>query len=145
MRRVLMLVAILSMLAGGAHAQAAAEFQKILDSYAKALDSGDVETLVGLYSANGVFMREDKSAAVGHEALRAAYKDIFASVKTSLTFKVEDAEQAGDLGWARSLSTGKIKMLATGAEAEGSYNELVVFKREGGAWKIRSYLYASSK
>lgn len=143
--RVLSLAAVLAALAGSAHAQASAEFQKILDAYSKALDANDVETLVGLYSADGVFMREDMPAVVGRDALRASYKDVFTALKVALVFKVQEAEQSGDLGWARSLSTGKVKVLATGAETTASYNQLVVFRKEGGTWKIRSYLYASNK
>jgi uncharacterized protein (TIGR02246 family) len=144
-RRVLSLAAILTALASTAHAQAAAEFQKILDSYSKALDANDIETLVGLYTPDGVFMREDMPAVVGRDALRASYKNVFATLKVALGFKVQEAEQSGDLGWARSVSTGKVKVLATGAETSETYNQLVVFKKDGGAWKIRSYLYASTK
>jgi len=144
-RLALSLAAVLVALASNAHAQAAADFQKILDTYSKALDSNDVETLVGLYASNGVLVREDKPPAIGKEALRAAYKDTFATLKAALAFKVQDAEQSGELGWARSVATGKVKVLATGKETSDSYNELIVFRREGGAWKIRTYFYASSK
>jgi ketosteroid isomerase-like protein len=84
-------------------------------------------------------------AVVGRDALRASYKNVFATLKVALGFKVQEAEQSGDLGWARALSTGTVKVLATGAESRGSFNQLVVFRREGGAWKIRSYLFASDK
>jgi len=144
-RFVLSFAALLCALAGNAQAQPTAEFQKILDSYSKALDANDVETLVGLYSPNGVFMREDMPAVVGREALRASYKNVFATLKVGLSFKVQEAEQSGDLGWARALSTGTVKVLATGAESRESFNQLVVFRREGGAWKIRRYLLASDK
>jgi len=144
-RFVLSFAALLCALAGNAQAQPTAEFQKILDSYSKALDANDVETLVGLYSPNGVFMREDMPAVVGREALRASYKNVFATLKVGLSFKVQEAEQSGDLGWARSVSTGKVKVLASGAETSESYNQLIVFRKEAGAWKIRSYLYASNK
>ena len=144
-RFVLSFAALLCALAGNAQAQPTAEFQKILDTYSKALDANDVETLVGLYSPNGVFMREDMPAVVGREALRASYKNVFATLKVGLSFKVQEAEQSGDLGWARSVSTGKVKVLASGAETSESYNQLIVFRKEGGAWKIRSYLFASDK
>ena len=144
-RRVLSLAAILVALAGSAHAQAAADFQKILDTYSKALDSNDVESLVNLYTADGVFTRDDMAPVVGRDALRASYKNVFATLKVFLTFKVLEAEQSGDLGWARATSNGKVKVLATGQETSEAFNELVVFKKEGGTWKIRNYLYASSK
>ena len=144
-RFVLSFAALLCALAGNAQAQPTAEFQKILDTYSKALDANDVETLVELYSPNGVFMREDMPAVVGRDALRDSYKNVFATLKVGLSFKVQEAEQSGDLGWAHSVSTGKVKVLASGAETSESYNQLIVFRKEGGAWKIRSYLYASNK
>jgi len=144
-RHVLCFVAVLAAFAGEARAQAAPEFQKILETYAAALDGNDVETLVGLYAPEGVFMAEGEKAAVGRDALRASYKAIFATLKVGLKFSLQEAEQSGDLGWARALSTGTVKVLATGAETQNSFNLLVVFRREGGAWKIRSYLYASDK
>ena len=144
-RYALSFVGLLCALAGNAQAQPTAEFQKILDTYSKALDANDVETLVELYSPNGVFMREDMPAVVGRDALRDSYKNVFATLKVGLSFKVQEAEQSGDLGWARSVSTGKVKVLPSGAETTESYNQLIVFRKEGGAWKIRSYLYASNK
>jgi uncharacterized protein (TIGR02246 family) len=144
-RHVLCLAALLAVFAGSARAQAVPEFQKMLETYSAALDANDVETLVGLYSPNGVFMREGMKAAVGQEAVRASYKAIFAALKVGLKFSLQEAEQSGDLGWARALSTGTVKVLATGAETKNSFNQLVVFRREGGAWKIRSYLFASDK
>ena len=49
------------------------------------------------------------------------------------------------MAWLRSTSKGRIKTLATGADAVESFNDLVVFRRDGGTWKIRCYLYASNK
>ena len=144
-RHVLCLAAVLAAFAGSARAQTVPEFQKILETYSAALDANDVETLVGLYSPNGVFMREGMTAVVGQGALRTSYKAVFAALKVGLRFSVQEAEQSGDIGWARALSTGTVKVLATGAETRESFNQLVVFRREGGAWKIRSYLFASDK
>jgi uncharacterized protein (TIGR02246 family) len=144
-RHVMCLAAVLAAFAGAARAQAVPEFEKILATYSAALDANDVETLVGLYGADGVFMGEGAKAAVGRDAVRAAYKAIFAALKVGLRFSLQEAEQSGDLGWARALSTGTVKVLSTGAETQQSFNLLVVFRRESGAWKIRSYLYASDK
>jgi ketosteroid isomerase-like protein len=144
-RRAVCFAAVLAACAGPARAQAGAEFHKILETYSAALDANDVETLVGLYSANGVFMREGMTAVVGQDALRAAYRTIFATLKVGLRFSLQEAEQSGDLGWVRALSTGTVKVLATGVETRESFNQLIVLRREGGAWKIRSYLYASDK
>ena len=133
---------------GSALAQPAADaapLAAIMERYAAALRSNDVEALVGLYAADGVFMRENFPAVAGTDALRAAYRDLFAALKVDLSFKILEAEVAGDLAWLRGISTGRLKVLATGVETADSFNQLVVFRRIGAAWKIRSYLFASDK
>jgi ketosteroid isomerase-like protein len=144
-RRV-MLVAITAIaLAGTAHAQSSDDLAKIMDTYAAALRSGDAEKLTSLYTTNGVFMREDMKAVVGTPALRASYREVFATLKVDLRFTIHESEISGDMAWLRGISSGKVKVLATGVETDESFNQLVVFRKDGGAWKIRSYLYASNR
>ena len=113
-RRAMLLAAGVAAIAGNAAADTVSDFQKIMDKYAAALKTGDVETLVGLYSPKGVFMREEMKAVVGQDALRAAYKEVFATLKVDLQFTVREAEEAGDMAWLRSVSKGTVKILKTG-------------------------------
>ncbi|MDI1283695.1 MAG: nuclear transport factor 2 family protein [Reyranella sp.] len=117
----------------------------VMNDYAAALRANNVEALVGLYASNGVFMREDMPAVVGRDALRHAYREVFATLKVDLAFTIQETEVAGDMAWLRSTSAGRLKVLATGAESAESFNQLIVFRREAGTWKIRSYLYASNR
>jgi uncharacterized protein (TIGR02246 family) len=144
-RRAMLLAAGVAAIAGSAAADAVSDFQKIMDKYAAALGSGDVEALVGLYSPKGVFMREEMKAVVGQDALRAAYKEVFANLKVDLQFTIREAEESGDMAWLRSVSKGTVKLLKTGVETKQGYNQLVVFRKEAGAWKIRAYLYGSNR
>jgi len=139
-----MLVAGVAAVAGSAAADTVGDLQNIMEKYAAALKAGDVETLVGLYSAKGVFMRDEMKAVVGQDALRAAYKEVFATLKVNLQFTVREAEEAGDVAWLRGVSKGTVKILKTGVEAKQGYNQLVVFRKEAGAWKIRAYLYGAN-
>jgi uncharacterized protein (TIGR02246 family) len=141
----MLLAAGVAAIAGNAAADVVSDLQKIMDKYAAALGSGDVEALVGLYSPKGVFMREEMKAVIGQDALRAAYKEIFASLKVDLQFTIREAEESGDMAWLRSVSKGTVKILKTGVEAKQGYNQLIVFRKEGGAWKIRAYLYGSNR
>jgi uncharacterized protein (TIGR02246 family) len=126
-------------------AQPADEPLKIMERYAAALDANNVEALVALYTDNGVYMRPDMPAVAGRAALRQAYKEVFATLKLKLAFEVHEVEILGDMAWLRATSLGRVKILATGVETSDTYHELVVFRREGGAWKIRSYIYAPDK
>lgn len=147
-RRVLLAAAAVA-LAGGAHAQPMvddpAQLIAVMERYAAALRTNNVEGLVALYASDGVFMRENLPAVTGTEALRAAYRQVFATLKVDLGFDLIETEIAGDMAWLRGSSKGRIKTLAAGVEANESFNQLIVFRRLAGVWKIRCYLYASNK
>jgi uncharacterized protein (TIGR02246 family) len=142
-RRSLLVAAVAATAASAtAGAQPADEPARVMDRYAAALAANDLEALVALYTDNGVFVRPEMAPAVGREALRQAYRQIFATLKVNLKFTVHEVEIAGDVAWLRSSSAGRVKVLATGVESADSYHQLVVFRREATGWKIRNYLYA---
>ena len=147
-RSLLAATALAAIGAGGAMAQGAADpaqLVAVMERYAAALRSGNVDALVGLYTDNGVFMRENMPAAVGREALRVAYKEVFAALKVDLSFSIQETEVMGDMAWLRSTSKGRVKVLSSGAETVNSFDELVVFRRDQAGWKIRSYMYGSNQ
>ncbi|TAJ85863.1 SgcJ/EcaC family oxidoreductase [Reyranella sp.] len=147
-RRAFVVAAALVAVSSGAAAQGSADpaqLVAVMERYAAALRSGNVEALVALYTPNGVFMRENMPAAVGRDALRAAYEEVFAALKVDLAFSIQETEVVGDIAWLRSTSKGKVKVLSSGAETTNSFDELVVFRREQGGWKIRSYMYGSNQ
>jgi uncharacterized protein (TIGR02246 family) len=147
-RRALLIGAAAIVAVGRAHAQPSADpaqLVAIMERYAAALRSNNVEALVALYAPDGIFMRENLPAVAGTEALRAAYRQVFATLKVDLGFEIVETEVVGDMAWLRGASKGRIRTLATGVEAAESFNQLIVFRRLGGTWKIRAYMYASNK
>ena len=147
-RRAFLAVGAVFSVIGGARAQGTddpARIVAVMDSYAAALRANNVEALVALYTADGVFMRDNMPAVVGREALRAAYREVFATLKVDLRFTIQETEVSGDMAWLRATSAGRIKVLASGVEQADAFNLVVVFRRDSGAWKIRSYIYASSR
>jgi uncharacterized protein (TIGR02246 family) len=148
--RRLTLTALPFAVAGSAQAQSAsaadaAALASVVQRYAQALRSNDVEALVALYADDGVFMPESAPVAAGRAALRTAYRTIFGTLKLDLEFRVLESQASGDMAWVRSQSQGKVKTLATGVEVQASYNELCVFGRSSGTWKLRCFLYATTK
>ncbi len=109
-RRAFVAAAALAAISSGAAAQPVADpaqLVSIMERYAAALRSGNVEALVALYTPNGVFMRENMPAAVGRDALRAAYKEVFAALKVDLAFSIQETEVVGDIAWLRSTSKAR--------------------------------------
>jgi ketosteroid isomerase-like protein len=141
-RRTLFVAAGLVAFVPAARAEPSLELGAILDKYAAALKAANVEAIVRLYTANGSFLAPNTTAAVGPEALRAAYKRIFTLVAVDAEFNIWEAAKYAEVGWLRSTSKVRTKTLATGKEVTNTFNELVVFQPEAGVWKIRSYAYS---
>jgi uncharacterized protein (TIGR02246 family) len=118
--------------------------QSTIASYGVALNANDVDTILGLYSADPVFMPQGAPALVGREAVRTGYEHVFNTIKLNVNFTIHEIEELGDWAWVRTSSAGRTRVIATGAEVTEGNNELFVFHREGGKWLIHRYLFATN-
>ncbi|EMV7338900.1 TPA: SgcJ/EcaC family oxidoreductase [Pseudomonas aeruginosa] len=119
--------------------------QSILQSYETALNANDIDAILDLYGEAPVFMPQHAPALVGREAVRAGYQQVFASIKLQIRFDIHEVEVIGDWAWARTSSTGRTRLLAEDVEIAEGNNELFVFRREHGHWKIHRYLFATNQ
>jgi uncharacterized protein (TIGR02246 family) len=117
--------------------------EQVLRAYESALNANDVASILDLYSAAPVFMPQGAPALMGRDAVRAGYDHVFDTLKLDVRFTVHEIEEVGDRAWARTSSAGRTRLLATGTEVDEGNNELFVFSREGGAWRIHRYLFAT--
>ena len=118
--------------------------EQVIRAYETALKANDLDTILGLYGADPVVMPQGTPALVGRAAVRAGYEQVFNTLKLNVRFTVHEIEEAGDWAWVRTSSTGRTRVLAAGAEGDEGNNELFVFRREGGAWRIHRYLFATN-
>ena len=118
--------------------------EQVIRAYETALNANDTPTILGLYSAEPVFMPQGAPALVGRDAVRAGYEHVFNTLKLNVRFTVHEIEEAGDWAWVRTSSAGRTRVLAAGTEGDEGNNELFVFLREGGAWRIHRYLFATN-
>jgi uncharacterized protein (TIGR02246 family) len=119
--------------------------QFVLRSYEAALNSNAVDTILDLYGSEPVFMPQHAPALVGRDAVRAGYEQVFATIKLDVRFEIHEVEEAGDYAWARTSSAGRTRILAAGVEVAEGNNELFVFRRENGTWKIHRYLFSTTQ
>ena len=119
--------------------------QALLRSYEAALNSNATETILGLYGSEPVFMPQHAPALIGRDAVRAGYEQVFATIKLDVRFDIHEIEEAGDWAWARTSSAGRTRILAAGVEVSEGNNELFVFRRKNGEWKIHRYLFATNQ
>ncbi|MDP3718412.1 MAG: SgcJ/EcaC family oxidoreductase [Acidobacteriota bacterium] len=119
--------------------------ETILKSYETALNANDIEAILGLYGGDPVFMPQHAPALVGRDAVRAGYKQVFDTIKLTIRFDIHEVQEADDWAWARTSSAGRTRILSNGAETAEGNNELFVFRREQGAWKIHRYLFSTNQ
>ncbi|MCA9519302.1 MAG: SgcJ/EcaC family oxidoreductase [Myxococcales bacterium] len=119
--------------------------RELLQSYENALNTADLAGVLALYGSDPVFMPQHAPALVGRDAVRAGYEHVFATIELDIRFAVHEIQEAGDWAWARTSSAGRSRMLAAGVEVTEGNNELFVFRREDGAWRIHRYLFSTNQ
>src|SRR5438105_1187480 len=102
-----------------------ADIEQLLNMYQRALNTGDAQAAVKLYSDDGVLMAPGNPAAVGTQALQHAYAGIFQAIALNIKFEIAETQLLSHQ-WAllRTTLTGVVKILANGAEIPGSNQEL---------------------
>ena len=117
----------------------------VLGRYQDALNQSDTDAVMTLYAPDGVFMPQNSPSSVGAEAVRKAYEAVFAAIRLTVTFQIAEARQlAPDWVLARTNSTGTVKIHATNASAPEANQELFLFQRLGGTWKIARYCFSTT-
>jgi uncharacterized protein (TIGR02246 family) len=117
----------------------------ILKEYETALNGSDTEAALKLYAPDGVFMPQHGLASIGTEAVRKAYEAAFAAITLTVKFEIAEIRQiAADWVLARTNSTGTTKNNATGVAGPEANQELFLFQKIGGAWKIARYCFCTT-
>ncbi|CAN7619932.1 MULTISPECIES: YybH family protein [unclassified Variovorax] len=121
-----------------------AEIEQLLNKYEHALNTGDVNAAVQLYTDDGVFMAPESPTAIGTKVLREAYAGVFQAIALKLKFQIAEAKLLSP-EWAmlRTTSSGTVKIVANGAEIPDSNQELFLLRKTGGQWKIARYSFSS--
>jgi uncharacterized protein (TIGR02246 family) len=116
----------------------------VIKVYEKSLNTGDTTAALELYGEDPIFMPEYSAALSGREAVRAGYDHVFNTLKLNVTFTVHEVVEMGDLAYVRTTSAGNTEVLAKKTMVKEGNNELFIFRKERGKWKIHRYLFAST-
>ena len=117
----------------------------VLKDYQMALNRSDAEAALELYAPDGVFMPQHSRASVGTAAVRKAYEAVFAAITLTVKFEIAEIRQiAPDWVLARTNSAGTTKNNARGAEGPEANQELFLFQKIDGAWKIARYCFCTT-
>jgi uncharacterized protein (TIGR02246 family) len=118
---------------------------EVLAKYQDALNQSDTDAVMKLYAPDGVFMPQNSPSSVGADAVRRAYDGVFQTIKLTVKFNVaEVVEMAPNWVFARTNSAGTVKVHASGAGGPEANQELFLFQKIDGAWKIARYCFSTT-
>jgi uncharacterized protein (TIGR02246 family) len=118
---------------------------EVLSKYQDALNQSDTDAVMKLYAPNGVFMPQNSPSSVGAGEVRRAYDAVFKTIELTVQFNVaEVVEMAPNWVFARTNSAGTVKVHATGAGGPEANQELFLFQKIEGAWKIARYCFSTT-
>ena len=117
----------------------------VLAKYQEALNQSDTAAVMKLYAPDGVFMPQNSPSSVGAEEVRRAYDAVFKTIKLTVKFNLaEVVEMAPNWVFARTNSAGTVKVLATDAGGPEANQELFLFQKIDGVWKIARYCFSTT-
>ena len=117
----------------------------VLAKYQDALNQSDTDAVMKLYALDGVFMPQNSPSSVGAAAVRKAYDAVFEAIKLQVRFNVAEVIQvAPEWAFARTNSAGTVKVHASGESGPEANQELFVFQRVDGTWKIARYCFSTT-
>ena len=118
---------------------------EVLSRYQDALNQSDTDAVMKLYASDGVFMPQHSPSSIGLEAVRKAYEAVFQNIKLSVKFNVQEVvEISPNWVFARTNSAGTVNVHATGAGGPEANQELFLFQKIDGAWKIARYCFSTT-
>jgi uncharacterized protein (TIGR02246 family) len=117
----------------------------VLARYQDALNQSSTDAVLKLYAPDGVFMPQHFPSSVGAAAVRRAYDGVFTAITLNIKFDVIEVQQvAPDWAFARTNSAGVVKVNATGQSGPEANQELFVFQKLNGEWKIARYCFSTT-
>jgi uncharacterized protein (TIGR02246 family) len=117
----------------------------VLAMYQDALNQSSSDAVMKLYAPDGVFMPQNSPSSVGAQAIRKAYDAVFDAIKLNVKFDIAEIRQlAPDWAFARTNSAGRVRLNATGESSAEGNQELFVFQKIRGDWKIARYCFSTT-
>jgi uncharacterized protein (TIGR02246 family) len=115
-----------------------------VDAYNAALNGGKTSAVLPLYTEDGVFMPPYSQSAVGKEAIKVAYNNVFEELKLSVKFNIAELVQmAPTWAYVRTNSAGTTVHHSTSKRTAEANQELFLFKKgDDGQWRIARYSFS---
>ncbi len=119
---------------------------ELMNKFTEAVNDGDLEQWISLWTDDGVRMAPGAPATVGKENIREEVRDRFESFTVVETINTEEVKVAGDWGFARGTYTFIMTPKTGGDSIEGVGKYLSILQRQAdGSWKFTRDCFNSNE
>lgn len=119
--------------------------EKVLFAYGEALNTADVNKVLQVYTADGVFMPTTLPTAKGTEQLKESYTNVFKAIQLNVKFTIIEIIVSGDVAFAQTSSKGTTLIHANGQTVAEENREFFFLNKENEEWKISRYMFNKAK
>ena len=121
------------------------EVKKVVESYFKALNEGNVETILGLFYKDSVFLPKNAPAVRGIDEITKAYRSLFENIKLNTEHVYHHVSVHGDVAIVESQANGTLTILEGKKVVPANDKELFVLRKIDNKWKIDRYMFNDSE
>ena len=102
---------------------------------------GDAAGLAALYATDGQVLPPNADFVAGPAAIQGFWQAVINSGLKGATLETLEVEQLGDT----AIEVGKYQLMLEGGQVADFGKYIVVWKQEGGQWKLRRDIFNSSR
>jgi len=121
------------------------EAKRLVEDYFKALNESKLETIVGLYHKDSVFLPENAPAVRGIDEITNAYRNLFKNIKLNTEHVYHHVSVHGDVAIIESQAHGTLTLLEDRKVLPANDKELFVLRKINHKWKIDYYMFNDSE
>ena len=110
-------------------------------AYFDALNSSDVDGIVGLFAEEGSLMRDESDTLTGRQQIRSVFESMFQTIRGQRELYIDHIRQGGEVGAALTHTSGTVTILANGNTIPVKSRELFVLRKSADGWLITDYMF----
>lgn len=120
---------------------AGAQIRDQVKEFERAFARGDVSGVAGLYTREGQLFPANSDVVHGTDAIRAFWQGAIDLGVKEVQLETTELEQHGDT----AIETGRYRLMAAGGALADAGKYIVIWKNEGGVWKLHRDIWTTSQ
>jgi len=119
--------------------------EKLIFSYSDAFNAADISKIVASFTSDGINMPNSGPLTGGTEQLTKAFGFLLSMAQIHIQYLIDEIIVTGDYAYARTNSTVKTIIRASGENILLENKELFVLRNDNSEWKITHYIFNNTK